>query len=137
MRRTIMDPCDPSQLPKTSALKIDKDCVADKQWIKDYLRLIRTVCRWFKVQVNRVRMCNSARKGQHFYIDITPAVPARLANRIHYLCGDDCQRVAFNQARIESGLVEWSKLFERSNVRLRTVYQRQGYARNKKGWKRW
>jgi hypothetical protein len=31
--------------------------------------------------------------------------------------------VAFNQARIESGLAEWSKLFERTNVRLRTIYR--------------
>jgi hypothetical protein len=112
-----------SQLPKTALLKIDKDCMADGQWIKDYRRLIRTICKWFKVKVNRIRMCPSAHKGQHFRVDITPPISARLANRIQYLLGDDCQRVAFNQARIESGLVEWNKLFERSNVRLRTIYR--------------
>jgi hypothetical protein len=123
MRRNIEDPCVPSQLPKTSTLKIDKDCVADRHWIRHYILLILTVCGWFKIRVDRVRMCPSARKGQHFYIDITPPIPARLANHIHWLLGDDCQRVAFNQARIESGLVEWSKLFERANVRLRTIYR--------------
>jgi hypothetical protein len=68
-------------------------------------------------------MCPSAHKGQHFYIRITPPVQATLANRLHYLLGDDCQRVDFNRARIESGLDEWSKLFERPNVRLRIIYR--------------
>jgi hypothetical protein len=110
-------------MPKTSTLKIDKDCVAKKQWIRDYLQLILAVCKRFKVRVDTIRMCPSARKGQHFCVDITPPVSAKLANRIQYLLGDDCQRVAFNQARIESGLAEWNKLFARSNVRLRTIYR--------------
>jgi hypothetical protein len=136
--RTIRDPCDPSQLPRTSTLKIDKDCVVDKQLIQDYLRLILNVCKGFKVKVNRVRTCPSARKGQHFYIDIKPPITAGLANRIHYLLGDDCQRVAFNQARIESGLAEWSKLFERTNVRLRTLYRSvkvPAGTRSRKSWR--
>jgi hypothetical protein len=137
VRSTIRDPCDPSQMPKTSTLLIDVDCVVRQHWMPYYILLILTVCGWFKVQVYRIRMSPSAKKGQHFRIDITPAVPARLANLMQFLAGDDRQRVAFNKARIESGLAEWNKLFERSNVRLRTVYQRQGSAWNKKSWKRW
>jgi hypothetical protein len=102
---------------------IDKDCFVDRQAMQYYKLLILTVCGWFKIEVDRIRMCPSARKGQHFYIDITPPIPARLANRIHYLLGDDCQRVAFNQARIEIGQAGWSKLFECINVKLRTIYR--------------
>jgi hypothetical protein len=121
-RSTIRDPCDPAQMPETGTLLIDKDCVVDRHWMPYYILLILTVCGWFKVQVYRIRMSPSAHKGQHFRVDITSAVPPRLANLIQFLAGDDCQRVAFNKARIESGLAEWNKLFERSNVRLRTMY---------------
>jgi hypothetical protein len=122
-RSTIRDPCDPSQMPKTSTLLIDVDMVVNRHWMPYYILLILTVCGWFKVQVYRIRMSPSAHKGQHFRVDIRPVVSARLANLIQFLSGDDCQRVAFNQARIESGLAEWNKLFERSNVRLRTIYR--------------
>ena len=128
-RKTTGDRCVSPQLPMTSTLKIDKDVVVDREWIqdylewiRDYLRLILTVCKWFKLKVIAVRMCPSARKGQHFYIDITPPIEATLANRIHYLLGDDCRRVDFDQARIGSGLAGWSKLFERPNVELQTIY---------------
>jgi hypothetical protein len=122
-RETTKDSHVYPQPPETGILKIDKDCVVDRHWIQDYVQLILTVCGWFKVQVYRIRMCPSAHKGQHFYIDITPPIPARLANRIHYLLGDDCQRVAFNMARIEIGQAGWSKLFECINVKLRTIYR--------------
>jgi hypothetical protein len=114
----------------TSTLKIDKDVVVDQKWIPDwlewleeYLRLILTVCEWHGLKVIAVRTCPSEHKGEHFEIDITPPVPARLANRIHYMLGDDCRRVDLNQARIESDLHRWSKLFQRPNVRLRTIYR--------------
>ena len=48
---------------------------------------------------------------------------ADLANQLQWLLGDDCQRVDFNRARIDSGLDEWSKLFEVPYVRLRTIYR--------------
>jgi hypothetical protein len=131
-RNTISDPCDPSQMPKTSTLLIDVDMVVKRHWMRYYILLILTVCSWFNVQVYRIRMCPSAKKGQHFRIDITPAVPARLANLIQFLAGDDRQRVAFNQARIESGLAEWNKLFARSNVRLRTIYRSKVPRRTKR-----
>jgi hypothetical protein len=46
-----------------------------------------------------------------------------MANKLQYLLGDDSKRVGFNMARIESGLVEWSKLFERANCRMTTLYR--------------
>ena len=111
-----------SAVPRTCLLKIDKDVIVDFKWIQDYLRLILTVCGWFQLKVNSVKMCSSIRKGLHFYIEVAPAVEANLANRLHWILGDDCRRVDFNRARIESGLAEWNKLFERENVRLRTIY---------------
>jgi len=65
----------------------------------------------------------SARHGVHYYVDIAPAVDARLANDLQYLCGGDSRRYDFNRARIRSGLAEWSKLFELPNARLRTIYR--------------
>jgi hypothetical protein len=59
----------------------------------------------------------------HFYIKIKPAIEPHVANNLQYLLGDDAKRVAFNMARIESGLAEWNKLFERANARLTTVYR--------------
>jgi len=111
-----------STVPNTCLLKIDKDCHVDCDWIEDYIRLVLTVACWFHVAVNSIKTCNSRRKGLHFYIEINPPVNAQQANRLQWLLGDDCQRVDFNRARIESGLAEWSKLFERANVRLRTIY---------------
>jgi hypothetical protein len=130
VHRTTGDRCVSSQPPMTSTLMLDKDVVVDRKWIPDYsewiqeyLRLIRTVCAWHGLEVIMVRMSPSAHKGQHFRVDITPPISARLANRLHYLLGDDCRRVDLNQARIESGLADWSKLFERVNFRPRTIYR--------------
>jgi len=110
---------------EVSVLKIDKDFNLHRDWMRDYLWLILTICQRYKVNVVSVRICNSRRKGQHFYIQITPPVEAELANKLQMLLGDDCQRVAFNQARIASGLNEWNKLFEEPGTRLRTIYQRK------------
>jgi len=104
-------------------LKIDKDCFVDKQWIRDYVQLILSVCKKFRTNVLTIKKCNSRRKGLHFYIKIKPPIKAELANRLQFLLGDDCRRVDFNRARIKSGLKEWSKLFEVPNVRLRTIYR--------------
>ena len=51
-------------------LKIDKDCFVDKQWIEDYIKLITSVCKKFGVTVQSIKMCNSQKKGLHFYIKI-------------------------------------------------------------------
>jgi hypothetical protein len=105
-----------------SVLKIDKDCFVDRDWVEDYVHVVVIpVCSFFGVAVKSVKICNSKRKGQHFYIEIEP-VDANLANRLQWLLGDDCSRVDFNRARIESGLTEWNKLFEVAGRRLRTIY---------------
>jgi hypothetical protein len=56
------------------------------------------------------------------YARVDPPVDSWLALELMFLLGDDCLRVNFCKARIESALSEWSKLFERANVRLRTIY---------------
>lgn len=107
-----------------STLKIDKDCFVDPSWITDYVQcVVIPVCASFGHTVMSVEMCNSKRKGVHFYISIEPSVDADLANRIHWLLGDDCKRVDFNRARIESQLNEWNKLFEVPNRKLKTIYR--------------
>ncbi len=122
MHRTRTDRRDSSEPPETDLLKVDKDITVGRDWINDYVLVIIVVCQLFGIRVKTIKMCRSARKGQHFYIQIAPPIKAALANRIQYMVGDDCLRVNFNQARIESGLVGWSKLFEVPNDRLRTVY---------------
>ena len=104
-------------------LKIDKDCFVDEEWIKDYVQLILSTCRKFGVTVLSVKMCESRRKGVHFYIKISRRIEANLANRLQWLMGDDCLRVDVNRARIGSGCPEWNKLFERIGARLTTIYR--------------
>ena len=104
-------------------LKIDKDCMASKDWLDYYVQTILQTCKEQGVTVWRIKMCNSKRKGQHFYIKLKQAVDSKFANMLQWLLGDDCRRVNFNNARIESGLVEWNKLFEVPNRRLRTLYE--------------
>jgi hypothetical protein len=111
-----------AKLPKTNILKIDKDCYPNREWLADYVRTVRNAAALKGVRVIRVRVSKSRRKGYHFYVDIEPAINAQLANEIQFLMGDDCQRVDFNRARIESQLAEWNKLFERKHARLRTIY---------------
>jgi len=119
-------------------LKIDKDCFIHKEWLRHYIRLIRSTCRRFGVRVLSIKRCFSESKGEHYYIRIRPAIDANLANMLQWLLGDDCQRVAFNRARIKSGLSGWNKLFEVVGRRLRTIYgirnvQRKGlYRRQQK-----
>jgi hypothetical protein len=104
-------------------LKIDKDCMAGKYWIAFYVQTILQTCREYGVGVWWIKMCNSKRKGQHFYIKLKQAVDSEFANMLQWLLGDDCRPVNFNNARIESGLVEWNKLFEVPCSRLRTLYE--------------
>jgi hypothetical protein len=110
---------------RVNLLKIDKDCFVSKEWLSDYVRTAVHICRLHKLTVTSIRMCNSHGKGTHFYIHITPSVDADSANRLQWLLGDDCLRIDFNRARIESGLAQWNKLFERPAVRLRTIYRRK------------
>jgi hypothetical protein len=107
----------------TSVLKIDKDCFVDPALNMEYVRTILHICRRYAIKVLWIR-CSTSRHGIHFYVKIRPALQAHVANNLQYLLGDDAGRVAFNRARIESGLAKWNKLFERSNAKMITVYRR-------------
>jgi hypothetical protein len=109
-------------LPRIDTLKIDKDCFVEREWLNDYARTVRIICHQHHVRVVSISICNSRSKGQHFYVEIVPAIEADLANRLQFLLGDDCRRVDFNRARINSGLNEWNKLFERTEARARRIY---------------
>jgi hypothetical protein len=108
---------------KISTLKIDRDCFVESGWVRDYVRTIITTCKMFDVRVRSIKMSRSKRKGNHFYIEINPPVEATFANQLQYLLGDDGLRVDRNRARIEAGFNGWSKLFERANAKLRTIYR--------------
>lgn len=110
-------------VPKTNKLKIDKDCFVDIDWTRNYLDLVLSECSRFGIAVLRIRVCNSKSKGVHLYIDIRPYVDAELANQLQYLLGDDPCRVDHNRARINAGLEEWNKLFEKPDVKSKTIYQ--------------
>lgn len=83
---------------------------------------VRTVVLRAGIMVLWIKRTDTAH-GVHFYIKISPPVAAMTANNLQYLLGDDSKRVGFNKARIESGLVEWSKLFERANCRMTIIYR--------------
>jgi hypothetical protein len=111
-----------STIPRVRTLKIDKDCQVPREWERNYTRLILTVASWFNIEVNSIKTCRSINSSMHYYVDINPPLDAHLANRLQFLAGDDSIRVAYNQARINSGLAEFNKLFERPMVNLRTLY---------------
>lgn len=111
---------------KVSELKIDKDCFPNGEWIPFYLNVIRKTCSEFAVAVKSISVCESKRKGLHFYIEIEPAVNPELVNMLQWLLGDDCRRVDFNRARIDSDLREWNKLFEVAGRKPRMVYRFDG-----------
>ena len=104
-------------------LKIDKDLHVNNDWINEYARTIVQICGTHGIKVNRIKMCKSRRKGFHLYIPISPAIDPCFANKLQFLLGDDAQRVAFNQARIQSDLIEFNKLFEKESTRLRIIYR--------------
>src|SRR5665648_37541 len=108
---------------RVDLLKVDKDCFVDKEWIDAYVKVIVQTCRSYDVLVQTIKMCNSRKKGLHFYIKIHPSVEPERANLLQFLLGDDCLRVNFNRARIASGLLEWNKLFEVAGRRLKTIYR--------------
>jgi len=111
-----------ASIPDTDLLKIDKDCVVNAKLQREYVGTILDICGKRGVEVLWIKRTDTAH-GVHFYIKISPPVDAVMTNNLHYLLGDDSKRVGFNKARIESGLVEWSKLFERANCRMTTIYR--------------
>jgi len=111
-----------ASLPKTDLLKIDKDCVVNAGLQREYVGTVLDICSKRGIKVLWIRRTDTAH-GVHFYVKISPPVGAVTANNLQYLLGDDSKWVGFNKARIESGLVEWSKLFERANCRMTTLYR--------------
>jgi hypothetical protein len=111
------------RMNRISVLKIDKDRLVDRSWIRDYVYVILAVCRLNHAKVNSIQMCRSTNKGLHFYIEIQPSLLAESANRLQWLLGDDCLRVDYNRARIRSGYPDWNKLFEKIGGRFHTLYR--------------
>jgi hypothetical protein len=72
---------------KVSELKIDKDCFPDKEWIPFYVRVITKTCSDSDVAVKSISVCESKKKGLHFYIKICPAIDSELANMLQWLMG--------------------------------------------------
>jgi hypothetical protein len=103
-------------------LKVDKDCFVDPKLNSDYVRTVIDICSKHGILVLSIKS-TLTRHGRHFYIKIDPPVKALTTNDLQYLLGDDPRRVAFNKARIKSGLPEWNKLFERIGAVLRTIYR--------------
>ncbi len=99
--------------------------MASQSWIKQYIQTILHSCKKLNLTVETIQVCNSKNKGQHFYIELNQSIEAKAANFLQWLLGDDCRRVEFNRARIDSHLSEWNKLFEEPSVRLRYIYSRK------------
>src|SRR5208282_1996046 len=109
-------------LSPVGQLKIDKDIHVNRTWIQDYVRTIKAICKLNGIRVTSIQMCRSSRKGQHYYISVVPPLRAESANRIQWLLGDDCLRVDYNRARIQSHLNDWNKLFEDVGRHYITLY---------------
>lgn len=106
------------RVPPTRLLMIDKDCIVDASWLKEYRETIRLVLlRAYGLRPTAIAITPSRSKGSHVRIYLAHAVSAATANKLQWLLGDDCVRVDFNRARIEAGFDEWSKLFERPRGR--------------------
>jgi hypothetical protein len=98
-------------LPLENVLQIDKDCRVSGELELLYIRdSVLTLAR-HGIRVLLVRAKQSCH-FRHYYFHITPAVDTQTANDLQFLLGDDAKRVAYNQARINSGLKEWNRLFE-------------------------
>jgi hypothetical protein len=100
-------------VPDTRLLKIDKDCIVDASWLKEYRETIRLVlARAYSLKPTAIAITPSRSKGSHVRIYLDKSISAETANKLQWLLGDDCARVDFNRARIDAGFDEWSKLFE-------------------------
>ena len=109
------------KLPNESVLKVDKDCHVDPQLEREYIQNSVAILRKRNVSIKSIEATRT-QHGRHYYFHIHPSVDASTANHLQYLLGDDPKRVDYNQARINSGLEEWNKLFEAIGRQLRTVY---------------
>jgi hypothetical protein len=102
-------------------LKIDKDSHVDTRLEQEYVQYSIYILAKHGIKVEWIKSTRT-HHGRHYYIKIDPPVDAQTANRLQYLLGDDAKRVDFNQARINSRLVGWNKLFETVGRKLRTIY---------------
>ncbi len=109
------------ELPRESVLKVDKDCHVNAKLEQQYVRQTIAILRMRDLMVESVKATRT-NHGRHYYITIHPPVEAQTANELQYLLGDDAKRVDFNQARIDSGLPEWNKLFEAVGRKTKTLY---------------
>ena len=109
-------------LQSEGVLKVDKDCHVPARLEQEYIQQAVAILSKHGLRVLRVEATRTYH-GRHYYFHITPSVDAGTANDLQYLLGDDSKRVDFNQARINSGLLEWNKLFETVGRQLRTIYR--------------
>lgn len=119
-------------LPKERVLKIDKDCHTDSKLEQEYIQDSLAILSRRGIMVLKIEATRTYH-GRHYYIHLAEPVDARTANRLQYLLGDDPKRVDFNQARINSGLVRWNKLFEAVGRKTVTLYQHPSCRRNTSG----
>jgi hypothetical protein len=112
-------------LPKERVLKIDKDCHVDSQLEREYIQDALAILSKRGIRVLKIEATRTYH-GRHYYFHLAEPVDARTANRLQYLLGDDPKRIDYNQARIDSGLVGWNKLFEAVGRQLRTIYSKPG-----------
>jgi hypothetical protein len=110
----------------------DKDIIIAPAEINAYLQLILTTVHSYQLEVVLVQWCYSLHKGLHFYIRVNPPIQAELAWLLQFLLGDDALRADFNRARIEGGVAHWNRLFERSNVKLHTIYANPRFPQEQK-----
>ncbi len=110
-----------ANLRKESVLKIDRDCHVTAKLNHEYIQTIIDTCTRRSLNVLWIKTTRTAH-GRHFTIKIDLPIEAKETNDLQYLLGDDAKRYAFNKARIESGLPEWNKLFEKPAARLRRIY---------------
>ena len=108
-------------LPREGVLKIDKDCHVDSALEREYVQQVKDILAGWGFTVKEIKATRTWH-GRHYYVWLNPSAEASLANRLQYLLGDDARRVDYNQARINSGLPEWNKLFEAVNRKMRTLY---------------
>jgi hypothetical protein len=111
------------RVPRTNLLLIDKDIIMRPKEIGAYLQLVHIVLRAYQLEAVLVQWCYSLHKGMHFYIQVNRLIEGELAWLLQLLLGDDAVRADFGRARIEAGVAHWNRLFERSNVKLRIIYQ--------------
>jgi murein tripeptide amidase MpaA len=108
---------------------VDKDCHVSTTLERHYVEQAIALLSKYGLTVPRIEATRTYH-GRHYYFHVTPLVDAQTANDLQYLLGDDAKRVDFNQARINSGLSEWNKLFENVGRQLRTIYRHPSCGRN-------